>query len=79
MLWGTQAPTVTYRSVYQHSGSTDSHRFQEVLKACPHLHIKYVNLPSLPHRLGARNLQDHKYTPYFDDCLGALDGTSTHI
>lgn len=60
---------------YQHSGSTVSHCFQEVLKACLHLHIKYVKLLSLPHRLATRISQDRKYTPYFDDCMGALDGT----
>ena len=60
---------------YQHSGSTISLCFKEVLKACLHLHIKYVNLPSIPHRLGAKISQNRKYTPYFDDYLGALDGT----
>ena len=60
---------------YQHSGSTVSHCFQKVLKACLYLHIKYVKLPSLPHRLATRISEDRKYTPYFDDCLGALDGT----
>lgn len=54
---------------YQHFGSTVSQYFQEVLKACLHLHIKYVKLPVVPHRLAARISQDHKYTPYFDDCL----------
>ena len=66
---------------YQHCGSTVSHCSQEVQKACLHLHIKYVKLPTITHRLAARISQDRKYAPYFDDCLGALDGThiSMHI
>ena len=64
---------------YQHSGSTISHCFQEVLKGCFHLNIKYVKLPFLPHRLATRISQNCKYTLYFDDSLGALDGTHISI
>lgn len=66
---------------YQYSSSTVSHCFQKILKACLHLYIKYVKLPSLPPQLATRVSHDCKYTPYFDNCLGALDGTyiSMHI
>lgn len=70
------------QDLYQQFGSTVmSHCSQEVLKACLHLHIKYVKLLTIIHRLAARISQDCKYAPYFDDCLRALDGahTSMHI
>lgn len=62
---------------YQHSGLIISLCFKEVLKACLYLHIKYINLLSIPHWLDAKISQNCKYTLYFDDSLGALD--SMHI
>jgi hypothetical protein len=39
------------------------------------LHLHFVSLP-LPHTpLASRILNDDKYYPFFEDCLGALDGT----
>ena len=60
---------------FQHSGATVSRCFHEVLNALLILHTKYVQLPVAPYQVGNRIAGDAKYSPYFGDCLGALDGT----
>lgn len=40
-----------------------------------HLHAEIVNLPTKDHALHQRIAEDKKYFPYFQDCLGVLDGT----
>ena len=64
---------------YQHSGSTVSRYFNEVLQALFQLHVQYVRLPESPYLPCARISEDPKYTPYFDDCIGAIDGTHIPI
>jgi hypothetical protein len=39
------------------------------------LHANFVKLLSVDTPLSPRIADDPKYTPYFDDCIGALDGT----
>ena len=39
------------------------------------LHMQTIRLPTALSAVPARILTDSKYTPYFDDCVGALDGT----
>ena len=60
---------------FQHSGSTLSLCFQEVLAAMLILHTKYVHQPKLFDPTPDTILQNRKYSPYFDNCIGALDGT----
>lgn len=40
-----------------------------------HLHAEIVNLPTKDHALHQRIAEDKKYFPYFQGCLGVLDGT----
>lgn len=49
--------------------------FQEVLAAMLILHTKYVHQPKLLDPIPDTILQNRKYSPYFDNCIGALDGT----
>ena len=60
---------------FQHSGDTVSRCFQQVLKASLFLHAEWVKLPAMPHVLSDHITSNPKFTPYFNDCLGALDGT----
>jgi len=39
------------------------------------LYANFVKLPDEDTPLSPRIADDPKYTPYFDDCVGALDGT----
>jgi hypothetical protein len=48
--------------------------FHEVLTALLILYKLNCILPPLNNPISPRIAQDSKYTPYFDDCLGALDG-----
>jgi hypothetical protein len=49
--------------------------FHEVLIALLILYKSNCILPPLDNPISLRIAQDSKYTPYFDDCLGAIDGT----
>lgn len=59
----------------QHSRSTVSLCFQEVLAAMLILHLKYVHQSQLLDPTSNVILQNQKYSPFFDDCVGALEGT----
>lgn len=37
--------------------------------------LEYIDLPSPEQPLAPRISSDSKYYPYFEDCLGALEGT----
>lgn len=43
------------------------------------LHSHFVSLPLPDTPLASRILDDDKYYPFFEDCLGALDGTHIPI
>ena len=60
---------------YQHSGYTISHCFNEVLTALVHLSYHYVSLPQAPFSIHPKISSSGKFSPYFNDCIGALDGT----
>ena len=64
---------------YQHSCSTVSCYFNKVLQTLLQLHVQYVCLPESPYLPCARISEDPKYIPYFDDCIGAIDGTHIPI
>lgn len=59
---------------FQHSGDTVSRCFQQVLRASLSLHAEWVKLPVMPHILSDYITLNPKFKPYFNDCLGALDG-----
>src|ERR1700722_10685278 len=49
--------------------------FHEVLDAILQLYTSVVTLPTIDTPPSSRITDNPKYTPYFDDCIGALDGT----
>ena len=63
------------QETFQHSGATISLVFHEVLAALLILHKKTITLPNTSKPLDSRIADDTKYFPYFENCLGALDGT----
>ena len=60
---------------FQRSGHTVSRCFHQVLDALLILHKQVVKLPGATQPLDPRIADDEKYFPYFQDCIGALDGT----
>lgn len=60
---------------FQHSSNTISCCFQQVFKASLFLHAGWVKLPALPYVLSDYITLNPKFISYFNDCLGALDGT----
>lgn len=60
---------------FQYSGDTISHVFHKVLNYLLYLYAETVNLPTKDDALHPRIADNPKYFPYFQDCLGALDGT----
>ena len=60
---------------FQHSGDTISCCFQQVLKASLFLYAEWVKLPAIPHMLSNHITSNPKFTSYFNNYLGALDGT----
>lgn len=59
---------------FQHSGETIRRIFNEVLRSMLHLALAYVNLPSADGPVGGKIRGNPDFYPYFQDCLGALDG-----
>jgi hypothetical protein len=53
--------------------------FHEVIDALLILYRSNCNLPSGDALLATRISNSFKYSPYFDDCLGALDGTHVEM
>ena len=49
--------------------------FHEVLDALLILHTHFVSLPTANTPIASRIFDDDKYYPFFEDCIGALDGT----
>jgi hypothetical protein len=49
--------------------------FNEVLNSLQPLHIAYVKQPTIHEPLSRRILFDPRFSAYFGDCVGALDGT----
>lgn len=76
-ILGHGASNREVQEYFQHFGSTVSLCFQEILAAMLILHVKYVYQPQLLDPTSNVILQNQKYSPYFDDCVGALDGTHT--
>jgi len=64
---------------FSHSANTISRRFHEVLDALLLLYPYFVTLLNIDTPLASRILDNFKYFPYFEDCLGALDGTHISV
>lgn len=68
----------SFINIYISSNSKYS-RFHKVLDALMVMYPHFITLPSIDTPLASRILDDIKYFPYFDNCLGALDGTHIPI
>jgi hypothetical protein len=53
--------------------------FHEVLDALLFVYIHFVNLPTIKTPLASRIFDSNKLYLFFEDCLGALDGTHIPI
>jgi len=77
-LW-TIAHEASNRAVqerFQHSGDTVSRYFHQVLQAINHLISKYIKLPTLTSsEIPVAITSNPKFYNFFNDCIGALDGT----
>jgi hypothetical protein len=60
---------------FSHSGETVSRCFHKVLAAIVLLYQETVKLPTKSTPLALRIADDPKYSPYFADCLRALNRT----
>lgn len=78
---GEGASNRAVQEIFQYSEGTVSHIFHEVLSFLLHLHTEIINLPTKDDAIHPRIAEDSKYFPYFQDCLGELDGTHipTHV
>lgn len=61
---------------FQYSGETVSRYLHQVLNAFVKMHAHYVQLPDKNYLTNRRITEDLKYAFYFQDYLGALDGTN---
>ena len=60
---------------FQRSGDTVSRHFHQVLKAITFLIPEWIMLPIKPITIADTVSSNSKFYPYFNDCIGALDGT----
>ena len=70
-----KASNCVVQEKFQHFGDTVSHVFYEVFISLLYLHTETVNLPTKDNALYPQIADNTKYFLYFQDCLGALDGT----
>lgn len=75
MIVGQGASNRTVQERYQHAGDTVTNCFHQVLFGLVKMHKERVKLPDPSLPVCAQIASNPKFTPYFDDCLGALDGT----
>ncbi|KAH0673599.1 uncharacterized protein [Solanum tuberosum] len=57
---------------YQHSGETISRHFNNVLRALKSLSREFLQLPPVSTPL--QILESNRFYPYFEDCVGVIDG-----
>jgi DDE superfamily endonuclease len=77
MFLFTVGRTASNRDVqdrFQHSGETVSHYFHAVLNAINRIVPKYIQLPSTS-EIPIAITSNSKFNNFFNDCIGALDGT----
>jgi hypothetical protein len=67
------------QEVFGRAAGTINKCFYEAHQALLILHKEVVKLPTESTKLASRIADDPKYSPYFADCLGALDGTHIPI
>jgi hypothetical protein len=67
------------RLLFNRAPGTVSGVFHQVLRALLKLHIDQVKLPADDRPLDERIAGDDKYYPFFQDCIGAIDGTHIKV
>ncbi|XP_024030161.1 uncharacterized protein LOC112094160 isoform X2 [Morus notabilis] len=63
------------QDVWQHSGETISRRLSDVLDAIFALHDDFIKPPNYAKVSDFVRGNRHRYGTWFDDCVGAIDGT----
>ncbi|KAL6851859.1 hypothetical protein ACP4OV_020044 [Aristida adscensionis] len=63
---------------FQHSGETVHRKITEVFDIIPALTLRFVRLPSSNHT-HAKIATDPRFMPFFQNCIGAIDGTHIPI
>ncbi|XP_020407825.1 putative nuclease HARBI1 [Zea mays] len=66
------------QKAFQHSGETIHRKISEVFEIVPILTQRFVKLPSSV-QTHARIATDSRFMPFFQNCLGAIDGTHVPI
>ncbi|NP_001307819.1 uncharacterized protein [Zea mays] len=66
------------QKAFQHSGETIHRKISEVFEIVPILTQRFVKLPSSV-QTHARIATDSRFMPFFQNCLGAIDGTHVSI
>ncbi|CAA0823514.1 Unknown protein [Striga hermonthica] len=69
---GRNERTRVIQERFQHSGETISRHFNNVLKAVKSLSREFLRPPSL--ETPPEILRSNRFHPYFEDCIGAIDG-----
>lgn len=67
------------RLLFNRAPGTVSAAFHQVMQAFLKLHIDQVKLPAADRPLDERIATDDKYFPFFQDCIGAIDGTHIDV
>ncbi|XP_015690011.2 uncharacterized protein LOC107303795 [Oryza brachyantha] len=66
------------QNAFQHSGETISRKINEVFHIVPTLAERFVKLPDSTHT-HMKIASDPRFWPYFQNCMGAIDGTHVPI
>lgn len=72
---GNVAANRTTQERWQHSGSTVSHYFGDVIAALLAIAPEHILMPTKDTPTHPRIASDPKYAPYFGNVIGAIDGT----
>jgi hypothetical protein len=70
---------INWQSRYNFINSYKIRYFHAVLQGLLELYKEVVNLPTSETPLASRITNNPKYTTYFADCIGALDGTHIDV
>jgi hypothetical protein len=72
------ASTDRLKKEFQHSGETIHRKITEVFDIIPTLTQRFVKLPNVDHT-HVKIASDPRFMPFFQNCIGAIDGTHVPI
>ncbi|WVZ51088.1 hypothetical protein U9M48_002267 [Paspalum notatum var. saurae] len=72
------ASTERLKKEFQHSGETIHRKINEVFDIIPALSHRFVKLPN-PNQTHVKIASNPRYMPFFQNCIGAIDGTHIPI